>query len=51
MLKTVKEGEKYVEYMPLRDYYHRHSRSLFWELQVRNIHVIVKKYLISTVDH
>lgn len=21
------------EYIPLRDYYHRHSRSLFWELQ------------------
>ncbi|XP_067008969.2 delta(24)-sterol reductase [Anabrus simplex] len=22
-----------VEYIPLRDYYHRHSRSLFWEIQ------------------
>ncbi|GBP61763.1 hypothetical protein EVAR_96007_1 [Eumeta japonica] len=22
-----------VEYIPLRDYYHRHTRSLFWELQ------------------
>ncbi|OQR89723.1 24-dehydrocholesterol reductase, partial [Thraustotheca clavata] len=22
-----------VEYIPLRDYYHRHSRSIFWELQ------------------
>ncbi|CAH0764817.1 unnamed protein product [Diatraea saccharalis] len=23
-----------VEYIPLRDYYHRHTKSLFWELQV-----------------
>jgi hypothetical protein len=23
----------YTEYIPLRDYYHRHTRSLFWELQ------------------
>ena len=23
----------WVEYIPLRDYYHRHTRSLFWELQ------------------
>jgi delta24-sterol reductase len=22
-----------VEYIPLRDYYHRHTRSIFWELQ------------------
>ncbi|XP_071850419.1 delta(24)-sterol reductase-like [Apostichopus japonicus] len=22
-----------VEYIPLRDYYHRHSRSIFWEMQ------------------
>ncbi|KAI1692466.1 FAD binding domain-containing protein [Ditylenchus destructor] len=22
-----------VEYIPLRDYYHRHSRSIFWEIQ------------------
>lgn len=22
------------EYIPLRDYYHRHTRSIFWELQV-----------------
>ncbi|KAJ2940993.1 hypothetical protein O0L34_g13118 [Tuta absoluta] len=26
-------GVKKVEYIPLRDYYHRHTRSLFWELQ------------------
>ncbi|CAH1153510.1 unnamed protein product [Phaedon cochleariae] len=24
---------KTVEYIPLRDYYHRHTRSIFWELQ------------------
>ena len=22
-----------IEYIPLRDYYHRHTRSLFWEIQ------------------
>ncbi|XP_049881861.1 delta(24)-sterol reductase-like [Pectinophora gossypiella] len=26
-------GRALVEYIPLRDYYHRHTRSLFWELQ------------------
>lgn len=35
MLKTVPKGQTLVEYLPLRDYYHRHSRALFWELQVR----------------
>lgn len=24
---------KGIEYIPLRDYYHRHSRSIFWEIQ------------------
>lgn len=24
----------HVEYIPLRDYFHRHSRSIFWEIQV-----------------
>lgn len=23
----------WIEYIPLRDYYHRHSRALFWEIQ------------------
>jgi len=28
-----------VEYIPLRQYYHRHTRSLFWQIQVSfNIH-------------
>lgn len=31
-LKTNREG---LEYIPLRQYYHRHTRSIFWELQVR----------------
>jgi hypothetical protein len=22
-----------VEYLPLRDYYHRHTKSIFWELE------------------
>lgn len=30
-LKTNREG---LEYIPLRQYYHRHTRSIFWELQV-----------------
>ncbi|XP_017782757.1 PREDICTED: delta(24)-sterol reductase-like [Nicrophorus vespilloides] len=25
--------ESAIEYIPLRDYYHRHTRSIFWELQ------------------
>ncbi|KAK8405965.1 hypothetical protein O3P69_006992 [Scylla paramamosain] len=27
------KGEGGVEYIPLRDYYHRHTRSIFWEIQ------------------
>lgn len=27
-----------VEYIPLRHYYHRHTRSIFWELQVSFVH-------------
>lgn len=23
-----------IEYIPTRDYYHRHSRSIFWEMRV-----------------
>jgi len=26
--------EKKIEYIPLRDYYHRHSQSLFWEMEL-----------------
>lgn len=29
-LSSMKEG---TEYVPLRDYYHRHTKSLFWEMQ------------------
>ncbi|VVD04842.1 unnamed protein product [Leptidea sinapis] len=34
-LDCYRQGEKLtpVEYIPLRDYYHRHTRSFFWELQ------------------
>jgi len=28
----LKKGQA-VEYIPLRDYHHRHSRSIFWEIQ------------------
>lgn len=27
-------GQPTVEYIPLRDYYHRHSKSLFWEMEL-----------------
>lgn len=34
LVKGGKEGERVaVEYVPLRHYYHRHSKSLFWEIQ------------------
>ena len=32
-LEPAKEGKEWVEYIPLRHYYHRHSKSLFWEIQ------------------
>lgn len=28
-----KPNQTFTEYIPLRDYYHRHTRSIFWELQ------------------
>ncbi|XP_075987358.1 delta(24)-sterol reductase-like [Anticarsia gemmatalis] len=31
--RHLKKNRSVVEYIPLRDYYHRHTRSLFWELQ------------------
>ena len=42
-----KHVEKYlhsgngVEYIPLRHYYHRHTRSIFWQLQVLNDDYII----------
>ncbi|KAL4656040.1 delta(24)-sterol reductase-like [Arapaima gigas] len=33
----LKEDCRAVEYIPLRHYYHRHTRSIFWELQVTDI--------------
>lgn len=36
-LESIVKGNKEVEYVPLRDYYHRHSRALFWELQVNSV--------------
>ncbi|CAD5210566.1 unnamed protein product [Bursaphelenchus okinawaensis] len=29
----LKDNKDVTEYIPLRDYYHRHSRSIFWELR------------------
>ena len=31
--KILKKNAIHVEYIPLRDYFHRHTRSLFWEIQ------------------
>merc|ERR1712000_251563 len=28
-----RRGETIVEYVPLREYFHRHTKSLFWEVQ------------------
>lgn len=30
----MKSNQQVIEYIPLKDYFHRHSRSIFWELQV-----------------
>lgn len=35
-----------IEYIPLRDYYHRHTRSLFWELQVS----LESRYLLIEIE-
>uniref|UniRef100_A0A914CYZ3 Delta(24)-sterol reductase n=1 Tax=Acrobeloides nanus TaxID=290746 RepID=A0A914CYZ3_9BILA len=33
-VESIKDsGKNSVEYIPIRDYYHRHSRSIFWEIQ------------------
>nr|XP_022915592.1 delta(24)-sterol reductase-like [Onthophagus taurus] len=32
-VQSKKDSKGYYEYIPLRDYYHRHTRSIFWELQ------------------
>ncbi|XP_042214180.1 delta(24)-sterol reductase-like [Homarus americanus] len=29
----LKKNETGIEYIPIRDYYHRHTRSIFWEIQ------------------
>lgn len=31
--RTTPGGKPVVEYLPLRDYYYRHSRSVFWEME------------------
>merc|ERR1719160_114864 len=31
---TYLESGSGVEYIPLRDYYHRHTRSMFWEMEM-----------------
>lgn len=35
--ENVDNIKEVTEYIPLRDYYHRHSKSIFWELEVRYI--------------
>lgn len=31
--QALEKDKTFTEYLPLRDYYHRHTRSIFWELQ------------------
>lgn len=38
----LKQNAPVIEYIPLREYYHRHTRSIFWELQVRYINLLEK---------
>lgn len=38
----LKQNTPVIEYIPLREYYHRHTRSIFWELQVRYINLLEK---------
>lgn len=40
-MKNTPKGQTAVEYVPLRGYYHRHSRALFWELQVSHLQIEV----------
>lgn len=44
ILKKTSKGQTVVEYVPLRGYYHRHSRALFWELQVSYTYVKIEIY-------
>lgn len=37
------------EYIPLKDYYFRHNRSLFWEIQVTILYII--KYKFNIIMH
>ncbi|OXA58776.1 delta(24)-sterol reductase [Folsomia candida] len=32
-IKSSKNNAKYIEYFPLRDYFHRHSRGMFWQAE------------------
>lgn len=32
--KCLESGKKMVEYIPIRDYYHRHTKSIFWEMEL-----------------
>ena len=45
----LERNEGGTEYIPLRDYYHRHSRSIFWELQV-SIELYLLPYIVNTTN-
>lgn len=47
ILNKTPKGQTVVEYVPLRGYYHRHSRALFWELQVSCMHFVNMKLVKS----
>ena len=38
--KYLEQGTGGTEYIPLRHYYHRHTRSIFWQLQVSEACII-----------
>lgn len=40
--ETTTKSRVVVEYIPIRDYYHRHSRSIFWEIQVVSLFTKIK---------
>lgn len=46
----MKSDKQVVEYIPMKDYFHRHSRSIFWELQVR-LQITKQRRLHSSYCH
>lgn len=50
----IKSGKQRIEYIPMKDYFHRHSRSIFWELQVRVLNetfYLITRFPRRTLSH